>query len=196
MVISTRAIFAVISYPVIKPPYLRIPSISSRARLLRQQEEMNEHHNESSRQSHVRTKGTRLQQSDPLSALIRLIMVISTRADIAVTLFNILKSYYLNSPHISGKPRLPRLQEETKTYPNESSRQRHIKNIEANSQQKDRIIALIRAIMEISTRDGISVNYTNKRACTFIDLHRDRANPETLKRGRRESSHIATESRP
>lgn len=92
-------------------------------------------------------------------------------------------------------PRLSRLQEETKPYPNESSRQRLIINIKTNGHQREQLITIFRTIMEIWTRDGTSANYTTKKADIVIDPHKDRAISKSLKRERKESSHIATESR-
>ena len=84
---------------------------------------------------------TRVQQGGPLSALIRLIMVLSTRPNIAVILYPVPKAYYINISHVSGRARLPKLREETKTHSNKSSRQSHIKTMEANVQQRDPLIA-------------------------------------------------------
>ena len=137
---------------------------------------------------HIKTLEARVQQRDPLIALIRLIMVISTRANIAVKLYPVPNSYYLNISHISGTARLPRLKEETKTHPNKSTRQSHIKTMEVNVRQRDPLIALIRAIIVISTRDAISVNYINK------NVSRDRVNLEPQKHEQRGSNHIAIES--
>ena len=77
---------------------------------------------------------------------IGLIMVISTRAEIDVIVCLVLKSYYLTISIISHRARLPRRQEETKAYPNESSCQRHFKTMEAIVQQTHHLIALIWAI--------------------------------------------------
>ena len=72
-----------------------------------------------------------------------------------------------------------RLQEETKTQCNESSRQSHIKTLKANVEQRDNLIGLIRAIMAISTRDDTSINYMNKNAITLSSTEYTEGQVET-----------------
>ena len=109
------------------PSYLVMPTLCG------PQEKTIMHSNESTRHSHTKRLEVMLYQRDPLIALIGLIMVISTRTEIAVILCLVLKSNYLTISNISHRARLPRQQEETKTYPNESSCQRHFKTMEVDA---------------------------------------------------------------
>ena len=101
-----------------------------------------------------------------------LIMVISTSNEIAVTLYLVLKSYYLSLSYSSRMARLSRLQGKSNVYPSDTSRQRRLKTMEVIDRQTGHQIALIRAIMVISTRANSAVKmHLIIKACCLYKLH-------------------------
>ena len=86
MVISTRAKTAVITSPVPKWNYYYIATLIPRIGLNRGQEEVVTQIRETLRQNQVQIKRDKGRKSDPIITLITVIVVISTRANIAVKL--------------------------------------------------------------------------------------------------------------
>ena len=122
MVISTRAESAVITNPVLNWNYHYISTLILRIGLTRRQEEAMTQHREPSQQSQVKTKRDKIQQSDPLITLITVIVVISTRANIAVKLYSEIGVCCDNIYHMISRARLYKLKEKVMTLFHETSR--------------------------------------------------------------------------
>ena len=194
MVISTRANYAVKTLPRSMPRYARKKTRSLQTSFPTRKEEAS---NES--------KKTRLRETSkcdikpeprvktPASTLMTVIMVISTRASFAVKKQIKIKTGYIDISCNTLTLRLHRAQVETLTQPNESLRIKRTTNIRINEHQKHLLIAVIRTIMVISTRDAYAVK---TETINYFNEHRVRINLDFLKH---ESSSVmppALESRP
>ena len=144
---------------VYMPYFLSFSDSASCAEPVRLQGEIKMKLSVLSRQNCSMKIGTGTQQRHHITAIIRVILVISTRADIAVIFSPVPLACYTNSLGISHLTRLSRLGEDAKIHLNDSPRQNCRNNAKYNTPQADYQIALITLIMVISTCAGFAINF-------------------------------------
>ena len=200
MVISTRAILALIIYSLKQTLYLELVNTRHRSRPVRVQKEMKQRINESKRKGHTKNEKDNTNKRNLLIALITAIMEISTLNTSAVKICPARRTHYVDVKSICHQSRLTRLQKETKKHPIESSQNDRTKTKKGIAYQMSPLIAVITAIMEISMRDGFSVNHSTKNGTIPKYGLRGRPDPEALRHRQcqqenRESTHEAIGSR-
>ena len=194
MVISTRVNFAVKTLPGLTPKYAQKKSRSLHASSpTRREEASNESKKTRLREiCKVKTK-SELKIKTPISTLMTVIMVISTRAGFAVKRQTKLKAGYTDISCNTLTPRLYRPQVKTLTQPNESPRMNRTPTMRIIEHQKHLLITVIRAIMVISTHDEYAVK---TKMINYLNQHRVRINLDFLKHESRSDKPLAPESRP
>ena len=174
MVISTRAVFAVISMLSNKVYFTTRPTSPTMARLHRVQEEPFLDSKGSSRQKHINSRKAKVKNERMLITSIMQLMVISTHVDIDVIL---IRRCYVYTKHIQGRYRLYKIQIKNEMYQNESIRQ---VTLESFASQEGDLIALLGTIRKTTMRDTITV--TTFAIEVNNDKQREFGNSESQKR--------------
>ena len=169
MVISTRDHYIVKTYFKYLSPNPNHRRHSWQSSPYKSREVVNAHPKEA--KSHSATLSTNTHEART-TTLMRVIMVISTRDDIAVKLSANSMPQYNGVLELRQRSRLVRSQEETQTKPNETSEQNRTNNKEVPRKQINSIITVITLIVVISTRDDIAVKlYMNYETILAIKLN-------------------------